>query len=469
MRSTIRDSIRAWRRSATVAVIATLSLALGIGATTTFYSLVDHLLLRSLPVPDPHELAVVRTEAERTGRFSFPVWEQIRERSHLYDSAFALSILPVNMARQGEVDMAQAVLASGGVFKTLRVSPSIGRLYDERDDGPQGGPDGLVAVISHAYWQRRFGGARDVVGRSISVEGAPFTVVGVTPRSLRGLRVGTTFDIALPLGTEPRVREFSLIHNGRIAFLSIMMRLAPGRPVETISARLQEDQPAIRAATLSTIRRPQDRDAYLRSPFIVVPAADSSAGFVAYYGDAARILLGLAVLLLLACCGNVATVMLAHGAARHRELGVRRALGASRWEPARQLLGDSLVLSVPGAAAGLILTVWAGPWILAQWNDVGLDDAVRVATNWRVWAVAAAAGMITGILCGLAAAWRAARINPVETLSGSRVRHATSERGQLVFVCAQLAFSVVVAVTAALLLRSYYTVVSAPVLDHLDG
>lgn len=454
--SIIRDSIRAWKRSPSVAVIAALTLALGIGATTTFYSLVDHLLLRSLPVPDPHELAIVRTEAEPASRFSFQVWEQIRERSHLFDGAFAWSAWGVNVAPRGEVEIAQAVLASGGVFRTLRVSPSIGRLFDERDDHRQGGPEGLVAVISHAYWQRRFDSAPEIVGRSIVVEGVPFTIVGVAPRSLRGLRVGTTFDIALPLATEPHVREFSFIDNGRIAFLAIVMRLAPGRTVETVSTALQEDQPAIRAATLPTIRRSQDRDAYLRSPFLIVPGADGGAGLISYYGDAARILLLLAVLVLLACCGNVATVLLAHGAARHHELSVRNALGGSRWEAARQLLADSLVLSVPGAAAGLLLTAWAGPWALAQWNDARLDDAVPVMTNWRAWSAAAAAGMMTGVLGGLAAAFRASRISPADTLRSSSFHSTTSERGQRWFICAQLAFSVIVVVTSVLLLRSYF-------------
>ena len=363
MLAALRDSVRAWRRSPGVAVVATLSLALGIGATTTCFAIVDRLLLRTLDVPDPDRLVHLTTEEQPLfSRVTLPVWEQIQQRSHLYDSAFAWTGgRAVNLAPHGEADFVTPVWASGRAFETLRIGPQIGRLFDERDDAPDGGADGLVAVISHAFWKRRFGAASDVVGRIVTVERVPVTIIGVLPASLPGFTVATGFDLALPLRTEPRLSPtFSEALNTRFSRFRVVMRLAPGRPAEAVESALRADQPAIRAATLPTaFRRAEDREAFLRSPFVVSSAADGGSGARSYYGEPAAIALGLAVLVLLACCANVATALLAHGARRQHELSVRAALGASRWEAARQLLADSLLLSLLGAAAGLVLSQWA--------------------------------------------------------------------------------------------------------------
>ena len=473
MFSALRDSARAWRRSPGVAVIATLSLALGIGATTTCFAIVERLLLRTLDVPDPYQLVHLTTEEQPLfSRVTLPVWEQIQRRSHLYDSAFALTGgRAVNLAPQGEADMVTPVWASGRAFETLRVAPQIGRLFDERDDAPDGGADGLVAVISHAFWKRRFGAAPDVVGRVVTVERVPVTIIGVLPASLPGFTVGTGFDLALPLRTEPRLNPtFSDALNTRFARFRVVIRLAPGRPAEAIETALRADQPAIRVATLpTTFRRAEDREAFLRSPFVVSPAADGGSGARSYYGEPAAIALGLAVLVLLACCGNVATALLAHGARRQHELSVRAALGASRWEAARQLLADSLLLSLLGAAAGLVLSRWAGAWLVAQWNDEGLSTWLASGTNWRVWVAASLTGVVTGVACGLAAAWRAARIGPADNLKTHGPRHSSPEGAQRIVVVAQLAFSVVVIVTSTLLMQSYAGIASSSALRGLEG
>ena len=346
----------------------------------------------------------------------------------------------------------------------------MGRLLEARDDGLNGGPDGLVAVLSHAYWMRRFGGAADAIGRTITVEGVPFTVVGVTPPSLHGFRIGRTFDLVLPLRTEPRVRrEFSLVDDGRIEFLRVLMRLEAAIPPEAAGAALRVDQPAIRAVTLSAMRRPEDRDAHLKVPFAVKPAPGGGIEGVRYYGDAARLLFALGCLVLLACCGNISTVLLAHGASRHGELSVRMALGASRWNAAGHLLAESLLLAVTGTVTGLVLSVWVGPLFLAELNDSGLDLGINVGTNWRVWASAGAAGLAAALLCGAGAAWRAARATPAGLPTAGHSKNPDAGRTHLVLVAGQLAFSVVVIVTGALLLRSYQTIASHPALEQLDG
>lgn len=471
MLTALRDSVRAWRRSPVVATIAALSLALGIGAVTTFFAIVDRLLLRTLDVPEPYQLAMLADEASpRLSRVTFPVWEQVRARTNLYDRAFAWASYSVNLAPQGEVDTAQAVWASGQTFETLRVEAARGRLFDQRDDVRGGGPDGFVAVISHAFWLRRFAGAPDVIGRTITVERVPFTIIGVAPRSLPGLAIGWDYDLVLPLMSEPRVHaDFSFVDTGRTAFLRVVMRLRGDRPAAAVAAALRTDQSAIRDATIAPFRRPSDREAFLRSPFVVTLAPGGASGVASYYGQSATIALGLGTLLLIACCGNVATVLLAHGARRRHELSVRVALGASRWESGRRLLADSVVLSATGAVAGLALAQWAGPWLVAQWDNSGLDSAMKSGTDWRVWGFSSAIGVLTGVLCGLAAAFRATRVEPAEALKSRGPRQSSPEGAQRWLVVAQVAFSVVVMVTSGLLLRSYLGVMATPALSHLEG
>jgi len=457
-------------RTPGLAIAAVASLALGIGGTTTFFAVFDHLLLESLPVPAAHQLAVLGNEQDPIAPVSFPVWQQVQARAHLYRSAFAWTNAPVNVAPAGEVDVAQAIFASGDAFDTLAIAPALGRLIEARDDALNGGPDGLVAVLNHGYWMRRFGGAPDAIGRTITVEGVPFTVVGVTAPSLHGFSIGRIFDLVLPLRTEPKVRrEFSLVDNSRIDFLRVLMRLEAAIPAEAVGAALRADQPAIRAATLSAMRRPEDRDAHLKVPFAVKPAPDGGIQGVRYYGDAARLLFALGCLVLLACCGNISTVLLAHGASRHGELSVRMALGASRWHAAGHLLAESLLLAVPGTVAGLALSVGAGPLLLAQLNDSGLDLAMNLGGNWRIWASAVAAGFTAALLCGAGAAWRAARAAPAVLLTVGHSKNAAAGGAHFVLVAGQLAFSVAVIVTGALLLRSYQAIASHPALEQLDG
>ncbi|MEZ5283875.1 MAG: ABC transporter permease [Vicinamibacterales bacterium] len=459
-------SIRGWLRTPLIALTAALSLGLGIGATTTFFSVLDHFILRPLAVSSPHDLVAVGTASDPLGRFPFPVWNAIRDRSDLYAGAYAWATTAVNIAPRGEVDSVNVALASGGVFRTLGVSAALGRVFDERDDAREGGPDGLVAVISHRWWQQRFRSDPAVVGQTISVEGTPFTIVGVAPDSLPGLRSGTAFDLMLPLGTEPHLRAFSLVESGRMPFLTIVMRLAPGVGAAAAAEALRADQPRIRAAARDALLRPEDRDGVLPQPLTLTPAPDGGAGLVAYYARTVTTLFGLSILVLAACCGNVAAVILAHGATRHQELSVRAALGASRWRTAGHLLADSAVLAVTGAVLGLFLAVWSGPWVVGQWNAARFDTAVAVTTNWKTWALAAATAVACSLLCGGAAAWRAARVGGVDALT--RRTHTGAPVTHQVIAAAQLAFSVVVVVAGALLMRNYVAITLAPALGQVQ-
>ena len=183
---------RTLRATPVVSAVAILSLALGIGANTAIFSVVDTLLLRPLPVEAPHQLAILGNESGRRTAWTNPIWEQFRNRRDLVDGAFAVSSTRFNLAMRGESEFVDGLWASGKMFHVLGVPAILGRTFTDEDDRPGGGPDGPVAVISYAFWQRRFGGAADAIGRSLTIERVPYTIVGVTPPRFFGVDVGRT-------------------------------------------------------------------------------------------------------------------------------------------------------------------------------------------------------------------------------------------------------------------------------------
>lgn len=468
----LRDSWRAWRQTPVVAALAVVSLALGIGAVTACYAIVDGLLLRVLDVPEPHRLTTLTTEDEpRYGRVTFLTWQQLEQRAHLYEGAYAWTSRGLNVAPAGPIDMRVVTWASGGVFKTLGVREAgLGRLFDERDDAPGGGPDGAVAVISHAFWLSRFGAAPDAIGRTLTLERVPFTIIGVAPRSLPGLAVGGRFDVILPLQLEPLVeKEFSRVRSKAQPFLNVSFRLRQGQSATQLTAALQAEQSAIRDATIGGITRRQQREQYLRSRFLAVPSPAGNPLAGDYYGRPAAIALGLGALALVACCTNVALVMLAHADRRRHELSVRMAMGASRWDAARQLLVDSVSLTGIGAVAGWLLAHWASPQLAAAMTASGLIQEIDATATWRVWLCASGLGLVSGVLCGLAAARRVARIDAAEALKASDPRHRAPARAQSAAVVLQMSVSVVVIVTSGLLLRSYAGLARSTAFSNVTG
>src|SRR5215813_6324757 len=197
----LRLALRTLRSTPIVSSVAILSLALGIGANTAIFSIVDSLMLRVLPVKDPAQLALVNTgTAQGFTSWTNPIWEAMRERGQIFDGLFAWSPARFNLSDGGETDFADGIWASGGIFTTLGVPAMLGRTFTEEDDRRGGGPEGPVAVISYTFWQRRFGGAADVVGRTVNIERVPFRIIGVTPPDFFGPDVGRQFEVAIPIG-----------------------------------------------------------------------------------------------------------------------------------------------------------------------------------------------------------------------------------------------------------------------------
>jgi predicted permease len=472
-----------------VTAVAALSLALGIGANTALFSVVDAMLLKRLPVKDPQRLALfqflytpgkfspgnyygldsVDPVTGQTRMTSFPLvsYQRMREQQGALSHLFAFSDRSLNVLADGQADVANGQVASGNYYAGLGVRPQLGRVLTDEDDKPNAAP---VAVLSYRYWQKRFGADAGIVGKQINLNNVAFTVIGVTPQGFDGAgQVGETRDITVPLALEPQLnadQKRSRLHRPELWWLILMGRLKTGATLAQAQAQLEnafqqsvaENLAARNAYSLAEGDKalgPLDPKDYPR--LALASGAQGEMNSREFYAPSLYLLLGVVGIVLLIACANVANLLLARASSRQKEIGVRLALGASRGRLMRQLLTESVLLAAVGGALGLVFAMWIKDGLLAVGDWGGPDlRGFEAELDGRVLGFTAGLSLLTGLIFGLVPAWRATKVDLTPTLkdsgrSSSAASRSLFGRGLVVM---QVALSLLLLIGAGLFVRT---------------
>jgi predicted permease len=442
----VRYALRTLRKNPAFATAAILCLGLGMGAGTAIFALVDAALVRTLPVREPAELAIVRSRstAGRGGSFSYPQFVHLREHASGVAGMLAYASFDPNVSTADAADLPAGLLVSDNYFSLLGVEPAIGRTFAPSDDA--------VAVVSHRFWTTRFNADPGVVGRAITVNGQPFTIIGVAPRRFFGLEKGRSPDLFVPLTMSDRVRPNpARLARRNLFWLTVVARLRPdavvGQVAEELTALQRQDTEAHAAGMAAGLRN------LLRDSRIsFVRAAKGVSGVGEQYRSPLLVLTVTVALVLLIACANVASLLLIRGHARSRETAVRIALGAGRGRLLRQALTESLVLSSAGAIVGIVIASWA----VHALTSLLVNRVLDVTIDLRVLLVTLAATGTTALLCGGMPALRASRADLTPAFradAGPDTRRRRFRAGNAI-VAGQAAVCVLLLIAAGLFART---------------
>jgi predicted permease len=464
----LRYGSRLLLRNPGFTAVVVCSLALGIGANTALFSVMDAMMLRMLPVPRADEIVRFRTP------LSYPASRAIRDRTETLAGMSAFSIFPASVRLDEDAEQAVAQMVSGNFYATLGVNAAVGRLLSPDEDRIPGvgGRDGPVAVISYQYWQRRFALDPSVVGRTMALNGVPVTIVGVAPPKFFGVIQTLSPDLTVPIALQPRVFPSTStelwVHGDEGSILTydltdtygpeIVARLKSGITIERAQAELTVLYRQILAARGSTRTEEQQRREQAEQRVDLTPAGNGSGMFQPQERSLLLIVMAAvpAVVLLIACA-NVATLLLARAAARQREVAIRLSVGSDRVRLIRQLLTESFVLAVAGGAAGLLIAAW-GRRVLLTWisSRTGPFFALQAETDTRTLIFTLAASVAATLIFGTVPAVRATRADLASTLKagGRGMAGGRGWEAGKVLVAAQVALSLLLLVCAGLLVRS---------------
>jgi predicted permease len=464
----LRYAIRTFKKSPFFVAVAVLSLALGIGANTAIFTLVDQLLLRLLPVKDPQQLVMLWGRGPHYGsnngrhKISYPMYQDIRDHNEVFSGMFCRWDTSLSVSSEGKTERVQGELVSGSYFPVLGIGAALGRVFTPDDDKIPGGHP--IAVISHRYWMSRFGGRPDVIGKKLLVDGYPLTIVGVSQTGFDGTDPGSSPQIRIPIMMEaqisPQFAEFYNLKNRRGRWVNVIGRMKPGVTLTQAKSSLQ---PFFHQMLEMEVREkefakaaPETRQRFLTMWLDMLPASKGDSELRRQFANPLLVLTAIVGLVLLIACANVANLLIARATARQKEIAVRLALGASRSRIVSQLLVESLALSLAGGLAGLALAIWMDRALLSFLPTGDSPLIISTMPDWRILAFNMGVSLLTGIIFGLVPALQSTRPQLAGTLKdqvGSIVG-GSSVGLRKALVVAQVTLSLLLLIGAGLFIRS---------------
>ena len=467
----VRYGLRMLAKNPGFTCIAILTLALGIGANTAIFSLLNQILLRRLPVQNPQELVVLKSPGPKRGHvwsdgddseiFSYPLYKGLAKNAAVFSGMLARFEFAASIASHGQTDRGSGELVTGNYFEVLGVRPALGRVLSPADDDVQGAHP--VLVLSHGYWTRHFGGDAGVLNQTVLVNNTEMTIVGVAQAGFTGIQVGQTPDIFVPITMKGQMTP---IRNGldewNDSFLAVFARRKPGVSIEQAQAGINVDYPGLleqQAATLKFKAGGKDEKEFLGKKIVLYPGGQGRSTVQRDTGPALTALFAMVALVLLIACTNVANLLLAKAAARQREFAIRSALGATPGRMMRQLLVESFLCALGGGVLGLIL----GTWIMniltqAVVSETGVQG-ITARVDGSVLAFATAATLVSALLFGLIPAWRATRTGVSQMMKdqGSTTSAGLGHvRFRKFLVAGQVAFTLLLLTGGALFSRTLW-------------
>jgi predicted permease len=463
----IRYALRNLRRSPLFTVVAVASLALGIGANTAIFTLVDQLILRLLPVRNPEQLVMIWSTGPHMGNnrgpraSSYPMYEDYQKKAQAFSYVFCRYETGLSVNFAGRTELVAGELVSGNYFQALGVKPVIGRLFTPEEDDRvyKGHP---VAVLSYEYWNTRFAADPNVIGQKMIVNDYPMTIVGVSAAGFMGLDPARSPQVRVPVQMKPLMTPgWDELGNRRSQWIQMFARLKPGFTVESTTASLQPLFLSILNEELKASQM-KDTSAFLRDRFLkrqvrIENAAGGYSQMRRNYGTALIVLMCMVGLVLLIACFNVANLLIARAVSRQKEVAVRLAVGASKWQLIRQLLIESIVLSLAGGVLGLFLSTAIIRGLMAFLPNDGAPLMLRAEPDLRILGFNAALAVLTGLLFGLAPALQALRVdlwNTLKDVVGAVSGGGTGVRLRKALVTAQVVFSFLLLVGSGLFVRT---------------
>src|SRR5438034_5135407 len=426
----LKFALRTLFKAPFVTIVAIVSLALGIGANAAIFSLFDQLLMQPLPVPEAERLVNLRSPGPKPGStscnqagdcdsvFSFPMFRDLERVQTPFTGVAAHVSFGANLAARGQTSNGRGMLVSGSYFPVLGLTPAIGRLLGPHDDRTPG--ESHVVVLSHAYWQSRFGSDPDVVNQTIVINGQTMTIVGVAPRGFGGTTLGVKPDVFAPITMRGFSQPFKGFDNRRSYWAYLFARLKPGVSVAqaatTVGAPYRNilndvEAPLQKGMSEQTLAR------FKAKPLVVEPGSRGQSGVSREAKAPLTLLLGVTAFVLLIACANIANLLLARGATRAGEMAVRLSIGAGRGQLVRQLLGESCLLALLGGVAGLVVAKWTLN-LMAAMLPREATDTVTFEIDPIVMLFAGALAVGTGLLFGLFPALHSTRPDLVSALKG---------------------------------------------------